>query len=65
MHNVQIRGRKDPGWVSLLYMVADEEVDRLIATCQPHWKLGFKSGTQDTADVSAKKTTPLDTTKET
>ena len=24
MHNVQIRGRKDPAWVSLPYMVVDE-----------------------------------------
>lgn len=36
MHNVQIRGRKDPAWVSLLYMVIDEEIDHLIATCPPY-----------------------------
>ena len=46
-------------------MVADEEIDFLITTWPPHWKLGFKSGTQDIAGTGTKKVTPPDTTKET
>ena len=68
MHNVQIRGRKDPAWMSLPYMVTDEEMDRLIATWPLHWRLGFKStGTTGTASTSAapKETTPANTVKET
>ena len=65
MPNVQIRGCKDLAWVSLPYMVADEEIDHLIATWHPHWKLGFKSGMKDTARRSTAKVTLPDTTKET
>ena len=65
MHNVQIRGHKDPTWVSFPYMVTDEEIDRLIVTWPPHWKLGFKSGTKEIVGTSTMKVTPPDTIKET
>lgn len=68
MHNVQIQGCKDPSWMPLPYMVTDEEINRLITTWPPHWRLGFKSsGTMGTAGTSAapKETTLVDTIKET
>lgn len=65
MHIVQIRGHKDPTWMLLPYMVVDEEIDRIIATWPPHWRLGFKSILVDLVGTSivSNTPTPLDTAK--
>lgn len=65
MHNIQVRICKNTIWASLPYMVADEEIDCLIATWPPQWKVGFKSGAMDTARMRATKVTPPTTAKET
>ena len=63
MHNFQVTSHKDPAWVPLPYMVTDEDIDRLIATWPPQWKIGFKSGVMGIAGASAPKVNPT-TTKE-
>ena len=49
----------------LPYMVADEEIDNVIALWPPHWKLGFKTGVKGTEGTSTPKVTPPVITKDT
>lgn len=42
-------------------MATDEDIDRVVATWPPQWKIGFKSGAVATAGASATKVTPTTT----
>ena len=65
MHNVQIKAHKDKAWTSLPYMVADEEIDNIIALWPPNWKIGFKTGVKGVERTSTSKFTPSVVIKDT
>lgn len=61
MHSVHIRAHKDHTQYNLSYIATEAEIDQLIATWPPAWKLGFKSSALVIVGTSRKDTAPKDT----
>lgn len=65
MHNLKIRARTYPAWYSLPYMVTEAEMDQVIATWPPAWKIGLKSIIPVTTSTSGRDTIPKGTAPQT